>query len=112
LGWTLGIEAYEAWMARLGDGLCSPLGWLPVDLTFAPGILSDPMNAIRKAAVIIRPIAQCANIAKSDYIASSRSYREFLLSNGFRIYEHDVMFKEAEEQSERRTLKLPLFLYV
>ena len=89
-----------------------PWGWLPVDLTFAPGILSDPMNAIRKAAVIIRPIAQCANIAKSDYIASSRSYREFLLSNGFRIYEHDVMFKEAEEQSERRTLKLPLFLYV
>jgi len=88
-----------------------PWGWIPVDLTYASGIYSDSENAIRKAAVIVYPVAQYANVTESDYIASSRSYREFLLSNGFQIYEHDVMFEEAEEQTQRKGFKLPLLSF-
>jgi len=86
-----------------------PWGWIPVDLTYASGILSDPMNAMRKAAVINFPVVQYANIIKTDYIASSRSYREFLRSNGFKIYEYDVMLEEIEEHPERRNFRLPCF---
>jgi len=85
-----------------------PWGWLPVDLTFASEILSDPENAIKKAAIILYPTAQYANITESDYIAYSRRYREFLLSNGFQIYEHDVMFEETEERVQKGIFKIPL----
>ena len=83
-----------------------PWGWIPVDLTFAPGILSDPMNAIKKAAVIVYPVVQYANITETDYIASTRSYCEFLLSNGFKIYEEDVM-SEIEVSPQEGTVRLP-----
>jgi len=85
-----------------------PWGWLPVDLTFASGVLSDPANAIRRASIVVYPVVQYANITESDYIVYTRSYREFLLSNGFQIYEHDIMFEEVKEPSERRIFKLPL----
>jgi len=88
-----------------------PWGWLPIDLTYAPGILSDPMNAIRKAAIITHPVAQYMNVTESDYVALSRRYRDFLLSNGFKIYEHDIMLEEVEKHTER-SFKLPPFLPV
>jgi len=89
-----------------------PWGWLPVDLTYALGILSDPMNAIRKAAIITHPVVQYANITETDYIASSRSYREFLLSNGFKIYEHDAML-EIEKPPQKEGRRLPrLYMFV
>jgi len=89
-----------------------PWGWLPVDLTYASGILSDPTNAIRKAAIITHPVVQYANITETDYIASSRSYRESLLSNGFRIYEHDVML-EIEKPQQKEGARLPrLYTFV
>jgi len=84
-----------------------PWGWLPVDLTYAPGILSDPINAIRRAAIIITPTFQYVNITETDYIVSSQKYREFLVSNGFKIYEHDAMFEE-EKHRETENLRLPL----
>ena len=71
-----------------------PWGWMPVDLTFAPGIFSDPLNAIRNAALIRQATIQYANITKSDYIGSSRDYRRFIISNEFRIYEHDILLEE------------------
>jgi len=90
-----------------------PWGWLPVDLTYAPGVSSNPMNAIRKAAVAIYPVAQYANITETDYIAYSRSYRKFLLSNGFRIYESNVMSEETERYSQREGFRLPrLYIFV
>jgi len=86
-----------------------PWGWVPVDLTYVPGIFSDPLNAIKEAAIITHATVQYANVTETDYIASSRSYREFLLSNGFKIYEHDAMFEETEKRSERENLRLPRF---
>ena len=84
-----------------------PWGWLPVDLTYSPASSYDPIEAIRNAALLRHPVAQYANITETDYIASSRSYREFLLSNGFKIYEHDVMFEEAKKYRELKGLILP-----
>jgi len=86
-----------------------PWGWVPVDLTFASGILADPINAIRNAAIIVRAVAQYANITETDYVASSRIYREFLLSNGFKIYEHDVLFEETEKHPGMKRLRPPGF---
>ncbi|HIE14378.1 TPA: transglutaminase domain-containing protein [Candidatus Bathyarchaeota archaeon] len=86
-----------------------PWGWIPVDLTYVPRILSDPLSAIREAAIITHATVQYSNVIETDYIASSRSYREFLLSNGFKIYEHDAMFEEIEKYSERDNLRLPRF---
>jgi len=71
-----------------------PWGWMPVDLTFAPGIFSDPLNAIRNAALIRQATIQYANITRSDYVASSRNYRRFIISNEFRIYEHEILLEE------------------
>jgi len=84
-----------------------PWGWLPVDLTYSPASSYDPIEAIRNAALLRHPVAQYANITETDYIASSRSYREFLLSNGFKIYEHDVMFEEVKKYRELKGLILP-----
>jgi len=86
-----------------------PWGWIPVDLTYVPGILSDPLDAIREAAIIAYATVQYANVTETDYVASSRSYREFLLSNGFKIYEHDALFEEGEKRPEGDTFRLPPF---
>jgi transglutaminase-like putative cysteine protease len=82
-----------------------PWGWIPVDLTYASGAASDPLNAIRNAAVTAYAVAQYANITESDYIALSRGYRDFLVSNGFRIYEHDSLYEE--KPLERKSYRLP-----
>ena len=86
-----------------------PWGWLPVDMTYVSGILSDPINAIRKAAVIVHPVVQYANIIETDYIAFSRRYQKFLLSNGFKIYEHDAISEEPEKHPKIENVRLPCF---
>ena len=74
-----------------------PWGWLPVDLTYVSSInlRADPLNAIRISAVVAYPTVQYANITRTDYVAASRMKRDFLLSNGFRIVEHDLMDEET-----------------
>lgn len=66
-----------------------PWGWLPVDLTYVRGGLSNPLNAIRGAAVTVQTVIQYMNVSETDYVASSRRYKEFLLENDFYIYEQD-----------------------
>jgi transglutaminase-like putative cysteine protease len=66
-----------------------PWGWLPVDLTYVSEGLSNPLNAIRGAAVTMQKVIQYMNVSKTDYVASSRRYREFLLENDFYIHEQD-----------------------
>jgi hypothetical protein len=87
-----------------------PWGWVPADLTYASGVTSDPLNAIKNAAITAYAVAECMNITVSDYIASSRSYRDFLVSNGFKIYEHDFLYEERPTE-KKRTVRPPL-LYV
>ena len=50
-----------------------PWGWLPVDLTYVLGDTSDPLNAIKKAAVTWQWAIQYMNFTKSDYVASSQT---------------------------------------
>lgn len=68
-----------------------PWGWLPVDLTYVLGDISDPLNTIRKAAVTWQWVIQYMNITKSDYVASSQNTKKFLEDNIFYIYEEDEM---------------------
>jgi transglutaminase-like putative cysteine protease len=68
-----------------------PWGWLPVDLTYVLGGTSDPLSRIRQSAVTSQWVIQYMNFTKSDYVASSRSTRDFLQQNGFYIYEEDEM---------------------
>jgi transglutaminase-like putative cysteine protease len=68
-----------------------PWGWLPVDLTFVIGSLDDPVNAIECSAATLQQVIQYMNISESDYVASTRSYRDFLQKNGFYLYSRDEM---------------------
>jgi len=68
-----------------------PWGWLPVDLTYATGGKSNPLNAITTAAVRLQKTIQYMNISQRDYVASSRKYRDFLIENQFYIYQDDEM---------------------
>jgi transglutaminase-like putative cysteine protease len=69
-----------------------PWGWLPVDLTFVLGSPDDPTNAIRSSAVAAYPgVVQYANISRSDYVGSTRAYRDFLLQNDFYVFSRDEM---------------------
>jgi len=72
-----------------------PWGWLPVDLTYAPGISTDPLNAIKNSAITLQETVQYLNITKTDYISSSVSLRNFLKKHGFCIYEYDEMGEES-----------------
>lgn len=72
-----------------------PWGWLPVDLTYVRGGLSDPLNAIRGAAVTMQTVIQYMNISKTDYVASARDYRKVLQDQGFYIYEEDEMISAS-----------------
>lgn len=75
-----------------------PWGWLPVDLTYVTAGLGDPLSAIRKGAVTLQETIQYMNITQTDYIASSRVYREYLIKNGFYIYMEDEMILEAPKE--------------
>ena len=68
-----------------------PWGWLPIDLTFVMGSLDDPINAIKKGAVTLQKTIQYMNISKTDYVASTRIYRNFLQQNNFCLYSTDEM---------------------
>jgi len=72
-----------------------PWGWLPVDLTYAPGIPSDPLNAIKKSALTLQETVSYMNITETDYIASTASLRNFLKKHGFYIYQYDEMKEES-----------------
>ncbi len=72
-----------------------PWGWLPVDLTYVIGGLSDPLNAIRQAAVIsLQEVIQYMNTTKTDYVASYNETRNFLQDNNFYIYERNEITQE------------------
>lgn len=70
-----------------------PWGWLPVDLTYVPidPYLSNPLNAIRGAAVTGQNVIQCMNFTHTDYVGASRRLRDFIQSTNFFIYMVDEM---------------------
>ena len=87
-----------------------PWGWLPVDFTYVSlsDLRADPLNAIRMSAIIAYPTVQYANVTSSDYIATSRDRRDFLIDHDFHIYGHDIMSEEtAGEEASHATLVLP-----
>ena len=92
-----------------------PWGWLPVDLTYVFGsIAEDPLNAIRNAAVTSQITIQYMNISQTDYVASSREAREFLITNGFYVYVEDEMIEIRQKNPFVESLQrlFPVFLIV
>ncbi|MFQ6074176.1 MAG: transglutaminase family protein [Candidatus Bathyarchaeia archaeon] len=91
-----------------------PWGWLPVDLTYTfKPIAKDPLNAIKNAAVTSQITIQYMNISQSDYVASSREARDFLMNNGFYVYMEDEMTKITRRKKpfvENVENLLPVFL--
>ena len=82
-----------------------PWGWLPVDLTYVVGGSADPLNAIKKAAVTSRNVLQYMNVNQTDYVASSRRYRDFLEDNNFYVYTEEEMLKASPTDHEEFTLE-------
>jgi hypothetical protein len=78
-----------------------PWGWLPVDLTYAPEISDNPLNAILKGAVTQQNTVQYMNISKTDYIADSAEARSFLFDNGFQVRMEDEMTYLPPDSSVR-----------
>jgi len=68
-----------------------PWGWLPVDLTYVYGGLTNPLNAIKGAAVTGQDVIQYMNFTHSDYVGSSRQFRDFIRNNNFYISMTDEM---------------------
>ena len=68
-----------------------PWEWLPVDLTYVPEGLDNPLNAILQGAVTQQNTVQYMNISKTDYIADSVESRSFLIDNGFQVQMEDEM---------------------
>jgi hypothetical protein len=69
-----------------------PWGWLPVDLTYVfGGLEGNSLNAITNAAVTWQGTVQYMNISQTDYVASTRETKEFLLANGFYVSLEDEM---------------------
>jgi len=75
-----------------------PWGWLPVDLTYVVDGLGDPLNAIRRGAVTLQETIQYMNITQTDYVASSRKSKEFLMKNDFYVYMQDEMILEVPQK--------------
>jgi hypothetical protein len=77
-----------------------PWGWLPVDLTFVYGELrSNPLNAIKDAAVTSQNTIQYMNISQTDYVASSQEARDFLINNSFYLYMEDEMIEVIRQEN-------------
>jgi len=75
-----------------------PWGWLPVDFTYVIGGLGDPLNAIKRAAVVhFQEVIQYMNVTRTDYVASSRTYGDFLKNNDFYIHTQDEMTQTLPE---------------
>lgn len=82
-----------------------PWGWLPVDLTYILGGFADPLDAIKKAAVTSRNVLQYMNVNQTDYVSSSRSYRDFLEDNHFYVYTEEEILKASPTNHENFTLE-------
>ncbi len=80
-----------------------PWGWLPVDLTYVFGgahtLRDHPLNAIKNAAVTSQITIQYMNISQTDYVASSREAREFLITNSFYVDTEDEMMKVTRQKN-------------
>jgi hypothetical protein len=76
-----------------------PWGWLPVDLTYVPQGLDDPLNAIKHGAVTGQETIQYMNITHTDYVALSFESRTFLAENGFQVDMEDEMFLEVKQDA-------------
>jgi len=87
-----------------------PWGWLPVDLTYvlAIGGLSDPLNAIKGAAVTGQNVIQYMNFTHTDYVGNSRHLRDFIQNNNFYIYMMDEMKMNTDFSSAWELIKLML----
>lgn len=73
-----------------------PWGWLPVDLTYVYDGLSNPLNAIRGAAVTGQDVIQYMNFTHTDYVGASRRLRYFIQSNDFYVYMVDEMRMDTD----------------
>jgi len=82
-----------------------PWKWLPVDLTYALGGYSDPLNAIKTAVVSSQNTLQYMNISQMDYVVSSRTYRDFLKNNEFYVYTQDEMMEAPPTNHVEDTLE-------
>lgn len=91
-----------------------PWGWLPVDLTYAEGIESDPLNSIVNAAIITQPTVQYGNITVADYVLDSFAWRNSIISKEFHIQTHDTMIEDTsiEQNSQKHTgLRIKFYPY-
>jgi transglutaminase-like putative cysteine protease len=68
-----------------------PWGWLPVDLTYVLASRADPLNAIRRGAVMLQYTVQSMNVSEDDYLASDRAYKDLLERGNFSLYVTDEM---------------------
>lgn len=77
-----------------------PWGWLPVDLTYAGGDGTNPLNAINRAAVMVFPTVQYANVTVTDYVAAARIRRDFVVAKGYRLKTQDVMTADTSGKED------------
>jgi transglutaminase-like putative cysteine protease len=87
-----------------------PWGWLPVDLTYVlidPN-LTNPLNAIRGAAVTGQDVIQYMNFTHTDYVGNSRHLRDFIQNNNFYIYMMDEMKMNTDFGNAWELIKLML----
>jgi transglutaminase-like putative cysteine protease len=91
--WNNSVKIVEKRIGRHGWTVAyiPPWGWLPVDLTYVPEGLDNPLNAILQGAVTQQNTVQYMNISKTDYVADSAEARSFLVDNGFQIQIEDEM---------------------
>jgi transglutaminase-like putative cysteine protease len=91
--WNNSVRVVERRMGWHGWAMAyiPPWGWLPVDLTYAPEISDNPLNAILQGAVTQQNTVQYMNISKTDYIADAAEARSFLINNGFQVHVEDEM---------------------
>jgi len=82
-----------------------PWEWLPVDLTYSLGGYSDPLNAIKTAAVTAQTTLQYMNISQTDYVASARMEMDFLKNNDFYVYMQDEMMEAPPTNHEEDILE-------
>jgi len=74
-----------------------PWGWLPVDLT-TTGVESDPLNAIRAAAIWHQYTILAMHVRESDYVGDTRAMRAFIIENDIYIYEEEELKLVVEEE--------------
>lgn len=82
-----------------------PWGWLPVDFTYVIGGPADSLNAIKRAAITSQKTLQYLNISQTDYVDSSRTYRDFLKNNDFYVYTEDEMMETSPTNNGEDTLE-------